>query len=200
MSEYPQNSLTAIILAGGRGRRMGMQNKGLLAFRGQALVAHVIARLRPQVSRIIISANEALASYREFGFPVIPDQASGYAGPLAGIHAVMHAETDEWYITAPCDTPFLPMDYVSRMMAARQGQLACVAHDGKREQSGCCLLHHSLLPALNQSLRRQHYAVYRWLKEMDAGLVDFSDEIEAFTNLNTPDDLRQLSIPSDVAK
>lgn len=193
MPDLPSDSLTAIILAGGRGRRMHMQNKGLLPFCGQALVAHVIARLRPQVLRIVISANDELPAYQQFGYPVISDLEAGYAGPLAGIHAVMRQQASEWYITAPCDTPFLPMDYVARMLAACTDHLACVAHDGQREQSGCCLLHHSLLPALAQSLARQHFAVHRWLNDMDVCRVDFSDTKDAFTNINTPEDLQRLN-------
>lgn len=192
MSELPLEQLTAIVLAGGRGQRMGLQNKGLLPFRGQPLIAHVIARLHPQVTRIVVSANDELAAYAQFGYPVIPDQVAGYAGPLAGIHAVMQQQPGEWYITAPCDTPFLPMDYVARMLAARQGHHACVAHDGQRQQSGCCLLHYSLLPALEQSLQRRHFAVYRWLRDMGANPVDFSDASKAFTNINTPEDLHQI--------
>ena len=197
MLDLPLEQLTAIVLAGGRGQRMGLQNKGLLPFRGQALVAHVIARLRKQATRIVISANDELAAYAQFGYPVIEDQVAGYAGPLAGIHAVMQRQPSEWYITAPCDTPFLPMDYVARMLAARQGHRTCVAHDGQRQQSGCCLIHYSLLPALEQSLQRRHFAVYRWLRDTGTNLVDFSDVGEAFTNINSPEDLQQIATRTD---
>lgn len=194
MPVQPPDQLTAIVLAGGRGRRMGMQNKGLLTFHGQPLVAQVITRLQAQVSRIVISANDRLTAYQQFGYAVIPDQTTGYAGPLAGIHAVMCQQASEWYITAPCDMPYLPLDYVTRMLAAREGVTACVAHDGQRQQSGCCLVHQSLLPALEYSLQHQHFAVHRWLNDMGATLVDFSDTTEGFCNINTPDELQQLAL------
>ncbi|MEJ2361240.1 MAG: molybdenum cofactor guanylyltransferase MobA [Gammaproteobacteria bacterium] len=192
MPDTTNHELTAIILAGGRGQRMGLQNKGLLPFRQQPLIAHVIASLRPQVSRIVISANDNLDDYQQFGLSVIPDQLADYAGPLAGIYSVMRVLNSEWYITAPCDTPCLPTDYVARMLAGRHGQLACVAHDGQRQQSGCCLLHHSLLGQLEQTLESGHFAVHRFLAEIAASTVDFSDEAHGFANINTPAELAAL--------
>lgn len=171
---------------------MGMQNKGLLVFKQQPLIAHVIARLTQQVSRIVISANNDLDAYRQFGLPVIPDQMADYPGPLGGIYSVMHSETNEWFITAPCDAPCLPPDYIQRMLAARNGHLACVAHDGLRLQSGFCLLHRSLLAPLEQTLQAGHYAVYRFLAEVAVHTVDFSDESRAFVNINDPTDLATL--------
>lgn len=186
------DEVTAIILAGGRGRRMGMQNKGLLPLQGQPLIAHVIARLSPQLARIVISANDDLDSYRRFGLPVIPDRIADYRGPLAGIDSVMHQLAGEWFITVPCDTPCLPADYVERMLAAGHGQTACVAHDGQRQQSGFCLLHRSLLVPLEDNLQNGHFAVYRFLDSVGARTVDFSDEAPAFININDSADLAAL--------
>lgn len=185
-------SLSAVILAGGRGRRMNMQNKGLLALAGQALVAHVIARLSGQVSRIVISANDDLADYQQFGLPVIPDRIGEYPGPLGGIYSVMQSERCDWLITVPCDTPYLPLDYVQRMCAAMHGHSAYVAHDGVRLQSGFCLLQHSVLPQLEQALQARQFAVYRFLDAIDAQHVDFSDQASAFMNINTPEELIKL--------
>lgn len=192
MQDSTQCKLTAIILAGGRGRRMGMQNKGLLLFKQQPLVEHVIMRLRSQVSRIVISANDDLHAYRQFGLPVIPDRTADYAGPLAGIYSAMYHDSSEWFITAPCDAPCLPADYVLRMLTACGNRPACVAHDGQRQQSGCCLLHRSLLAPLEHTLQAGHFAVHRFLTDVAAGTVDFSDETRAFVNINSPADLAVL--------
>lgn len=172
---------------------MGIQNKGLLSLAQQPLVAHVIARLASQTSRIVISANDDLAAYRQFGLPVIPDRHGNYPGPLGGISSVMHSEQCEWLITVPCDTPFLPLDYVQRMCAAMNGHEAYVAHDGMRQQSGFCLLKCSLLPQIEQHLQANRFAVYRFLETVAAQPVDFADEAAAFVNINTPDDLARLA-------
>lgn len=187
------NNVTAIILAGGRGQRMGMQNKGLLQLEEQPLVAHVIARLSQQISRIVISANDDLESYQRFGLPVIPDRIKDYAGPLAGIYSAMHAQMDEWFITVPCDTPCLPTNYVQRMLCARNTHSAYVVHDGTRQQSGFCLLQRSLLPALENALCAKQFAVHRFLAIAQAQPVDFSNELSAFININSPADLIRLS-------
>lgn len=199
-SNFPHHEITAIILAGGRGRRMGLQNKGLLPFRAQPLVAHVLASLRQQLSRICISANDDIEAYRQFGIPVIPDVFPDYSGPLAGICSVMRSETSDWFITAPCDVPCLPGDYVARMTAAMLDHTACVVHDGQRQQSGCCLLHRSLLPELERQLQSGEYAVHRFLTVIQAQSVDFSDESEAFININLPADLAALETRRDQPK
>lgn len=185
--------ITAVILAGGRGQRMGMQNKGLLTLAQQPLVAHVIARLSDQISRIVISANDDLDAYRQFGLPLIPDTLDHYPGPLGGMYSVMQREPSEWLITVPCDTPYLPLDYVQRMRAAMDNHKAYVAHDGVRLQSGFCLLSRSLLPQLEQCLQAKHFAVYRFLDEVAAHQVDFSDAAATFVNINTPADLATLT-------
>jgi molybdopterin-guanine dinucleotide biosynthesis protein A len=188
-----QFEITAVILAGGRGQRMGTQNKGLLPFVQQPLVAHVIERLAKQITRIVISANDDLDAYRQFGLPLIPDRIAGYPGPLGGIHSVLHSEQCEWLITSPCDTPYLPLDYVQRMCNAVDNHNAYVAHDGVRLQAGFCLLHRSVLPLLEQALQARQFAVYRLLNSLSAQHVDFSDEAAAFININTPDELASLA-------
>ena len=102
--------ITGLVLAGGMGRRMDSRDKGLIAFRGKPMVAHVIERLAPQVGSLIINANRNLDQYGGLGYPVVSDEVSGYAGPLAGLHAGLRACTTPLIVTAPCDSPFLPTD------------------------------------------------------------------------------------------
>jgi molybdopterin-guanine dinucleotide biosynthesis protein A len=185
--------ICAIILAGGRGRRMGMQNKGLLQFHNQALIAHIIQRLSPQISRIVISANQELERYQQFGLPVIPDVVADQPGPLGGIYSVMRAEKSDWFITCPCDTPYLPLDYVSRMTQAIIDAEVYVAHDGVRQQNGFCLLHQRTLAVLEQALEQRQFAMYRFLESLAAQTVSFADEADAFININTPEELTKLA-------
>src|SRR5438067_13477822 len=101
-------SISGLILAGGRGTRMGHVDKGLQAFRGKPMAAHVLERLAPQVAAVAINANQNLATYADFGVPVWVDETTGFAGPLAGLEAgLRHCATD-YLLTAPCDSPFLP--------------------------------------------------------------------------------------------
>jgi len=190
--------ITGVILAGGRGRRMGAQNKGLLTLGRQPLIAHVIARLSPQLAHVVISANDDLEAYRQFGLPVISDILPGYTGPLGGLFSVLQHTQSEWLLSVPCDTPALPADYVRRMRAAVAGHSAAVAHDGQRVQSGFVLVHRTLLPQLEAVLQREHFAVYRFLAEVGAREVDFSDQPTAFANINTPEQLRAYAQQLDL--
>src|SRR5438309_5604186 len=128
----PTIEVTGVILAGGQGSRMGGVDKGLQAFRGKPMVAHVIERLEPQVSEVLINANRNPEDYSRFGHRVIADEIEGFAGPLAGFERGLVHATHELVVTAPCDSPFLPLDLVARLHAAmvRDGAQLCVARTG----------------------------------------------------------------------
>ena len=172
--------------------RMGKVNKGLLTLQGQAMIRHVIGRLEPQVSRIIISANQDVDVYRDLGYDVVQDQLDGSQGPLAGIYSAMTITSSEWLACVPCDMPQLPMDLIARLSAAEPAVIARVAHDGVRQQSVCCLLHTSLCDRLKDFLLGPRQAVYRFLAEAHALEVDFSQQMAAFANINTPQELQCL--------
>src|SRR2546423_15039216 len=107
--------ISGVILAGGLGRRMGGVDKGLQPLHGRAMVKHVLARLAPQVDEIVINANQNLERYAAFGHRVVSDCISGFAGPLAGLHAGLGAISHPLAVTVPCDSPFLPSDLVTRL-------------------------------------------------------------------------------------
>jgi molybdopterin-guanine dinucleotide biosynthesis protein A len=183
--------ITGIVLAGGMGRRMGGVDKGLAQFRGKPLVSHVIDRFSAQVSTILISANRELESYQQFGYPVVTDAISGYAGPLAGLHAGLRQATTPLVATAPCDTPFLPTDLVSKLMDALQTQHAdiAVAKTGDQLHPVFCLCKTSLRDNLAQFLESGGRKMETWYKTLKYIEVPFDDQEQAFTNLNTPDEL-----------
>ena len=110
--------VTGIVLAGGMGRRMGGVDKGLVELEGRPLVAHVLARLAPQVGALLINANQNRERYAAFGHPVVPDEVGGFAGPLAGLHAGMTHAATPYVATVPCDSPFLPPDLVLEVSRA----------------------------------------------------------------------------------
>lgn len=171
-------------------------DKGLLTVAGRPLVEYLLTTLRGQTDNIVISANRNLAHYASYGTQVISDTTSDAQGPLAGIYRALCCMTTDYLLSVPCDTPCLPHDLVLRMItAARQQQAAvCVAHDGVRLQPVITLLHHTLKADLRQYLDAGNRKVMDWLQRHNPDIVDFSDQPEAFVNLNTPDDCRRLEL------
>ncbi|NIP71722.1 MAG: molybdenum cofactor guanylyltransferase [Gammaproteobacteria bacterium] len=183
--------LTGVVLAGGRGRRMGAKDKGLLPLAGRPLVQHVIDALAPQVGEVLVNANRNLGAYRRFGREVIPDADDEYRGPLAGILSGMRYARADQILVVPCDVPFLPPGLVARFWRARarQASPACVAHDGQRTQPMFCLLHRELAPDVEQFLEAGERKAGAWLERHHPVTVDFSDFPNMFLNINRPEDL-----------
>jgi molybdenum cofactor guanylyltransferase len=188
-------TLTGIVLAGGRARRLGGVDKGLLPVGGQPLIAWTLAALAPQVGTILINANRHLERYAEFGYPVITDSIPDYQGPLAGFLAAMRAARTDWILTLPCDGPQPPSDLAARLIAAlieQQAELA-VATDGRRHQSIHALMPVALADDLEHFLTQGGRRVEDWQRRHRLALADFSDRPEAFGNLNTPDELQRFA-------
>ncbi len=186
--------ITGIILAGGMGRRMGGVDKGLVPFHGKPLVAHVLERLKPQVDEILVNANREIDIYGQLGHPVISDAITDFAGPLAGLHCGMASAKHALVVTAPCDTPFLPMDLVNRLLTAWQQQEVdvAVARTGDQPHPVFCLCRTSLLPHLTRFLESGGRKVDLWYADLNTIEVSFDDEAEAFANINTPTELACL--------
>lgn len=182
----------AVVLAGGRARRFGGQDKGLILLHGQPLVVWVVRRLRPQVGALVLSANRHLDTYADFG-QTVADALPGQPGPLAGIHAAGSILQCEWVLTAPCDTPFLPLDLASRLMdeARRAGVQAVYAAEDEQGYSGVMLFCRALLPDIAAFLTGGGRRVRDWLARVQARPVLFRDDPHAFFNINTPADLEQ---------
>jgi molybdopterin-guanine dinucleotide biosynthesis protein A len=185
------NTITGVILAGGMGRRMGGVDKGLQALRGKPMVSWVIERLQPQVSALIINANQNLERYAEFGCPVVPDQIPDFAGPLAGLHAALSAAQTSLVATAPCDSPFLPEDLISRLFSAltvTNSDLA-VARTFDQPHPVFCLCKREVLPHLTEFLEGGGRKIDRWYSSLKVTEVAFDDQAAAFENINTREEL-----------
>jgi molybdopterin-guanine dinucleotide biosynthesis protein A len=185
--------ITGIVLAGGQGRRMGNVDKGLVELDGRPLIAHVIARLAPQVATIVINANRNAERYAAFGYPVVGDAIGGYAGPLAGLHAGLSAAATEFVVTSPCDSPFLADDLVARLAAAfdeRPIDIA-VARTFDQPHPVFALARRSLLPHLARFLESGGRKIDAWYASLPVAEVKFDDEADAFRNINTPAELAQ---------
>ena len=189
------NNTAGLILAGGKAQRMGGNDKGLLELNGRAMIEYVINGLKPQVSHILINANRNIESYKQYGFEVLEDQLNDFQGPLAGFASGLKYCPTDYIVTAPCDGPFICSDYVKRLhrAAAAENTFISVAFDGKRLQPVYALIHKNLLPSLLNFLQSGDRKIDRWYEQEQYAKADFSDSLEMFTNVNTPEELGEVS-------
>lgn len=195
-----RDDITGLVLAGGRGSRMGGVDKGLQNHRGMPLALHALLRLQPQVGPVLVNANRNLAAYEAMGVPVWPDPLPDHPGPLAGwLAGLEHCETP-YLVTVPCDTPDFPTDLVARLAEALGASGADIAMAATREdgvlllQPVFCLLRTTLLESLLAFLQGGQRKVDRWTAQHRSVEVVFDDPA-AFFNANTPEDLQRLQQP-----
>ncbi len=193
MNKHPSN-ITAVILAGGQGSRMGGRDKGLIKLGQQPLIQHVINAISLQVDQLVINANRNAEQYQVFGYPIIADSMDSFQGPLAGILASMQQIETDNIVTVPCDGPLLPKDLVQRLIDARESEQSeiAVAHDGKRLQPVYALIHTRLEPSLRAYLNTGRRKIDSWYAQHRVSYVDFSDIPETFININTMEERDQL--------
>ena len=185
-------SVTGVILAGGRATRMGGEDKGLVLLQDRPMIQWGLDRLSPQVSKILISANRSEEQYAAFGYPIVTDAAADFRGPLAGIAAALARTDTPWLVSAPCDSPLISLDFVRRLhdRVLREGARVGAAHDGQRLQPAFTLVHRDLLADLVSYLEGGERKIDRWLERHAFRSVDFSDRQEMFLNVNSPVDLQ----------
>ncbi|HUG25144.1 molybdenum cofactor guanylyltransferase MobA [Piscinibacter sp.] len=192
-----KDDITGLILAGGRGSRMGGVDKGLQNHRGMPLAMHALMRLAPQVGHVMINANRNLGAYEAFGVPVWPDALPDYPGPLAGFLSGLEQCETGHLVTVPCDTPDFPEDLVDRLAAALVAEDAEIAMAATRSESGIqvqpvfCLMKAAVMESLVRFTQSGQRKIDRWTAQHRCVEVLFDDE-QAFFNANTPDELRQL--------
>jgi molybdenum cofactor guanylyltransferase len=203
-----RGDITGVVLAGGRGSRMGGVDKGLQAFHGLPLALHTLLRLQMQeggwIGPTLINANRNLAAYEAFGAPVWPDTLPDYAGPLAGfITALLHCDTP-WLLTVPCDTPRFPLDLAQRLVQAVCDEHADIAIAAGPENGGpvrtqpvFALLPVSLLPSLQAFTDAGGRKIEAWTQQHHTAIVPFdrpTDDPLAFSNANTLAELQALQV------
>jgi molybdopterin-guanine dinucleotide biosynthesis protein A len=192
-----RDDISGLILAGGRGSRMGGVDKGLQLLRGMPLAMHAILRLQPQVGPLLLNANRHIGAYESMGVPVRPDGLADYPGPLAGFLAGLeHCETP-WLATVPCDSPLFPEDLVARLAQGAMAQgadiaLAATIEDGRQQaQPVFSLIAAPLVEDLVPYLNRGERKIDRWMARHKLATVVFEDAA-AFVNANTLEELRRL--------
>ena len=178
--------ISAIILAGGQGQRVGGADKGLLPWQDRPRVNHVIERLSPQVDELVISANRNLEAYASLATKVIRDELADFQGPLAGLDAAIAHCQYELVLVVPCDCPTLPLDLAPRLaspLLADEADLSYV-FDGQYKQPLFSVLRRELQGELKHYLEQGGRSVRGWHESLRTQPVDFSDQAEAFINLN----------------
>jgi molybdopterin-guanine dinucleotide biosynthesis protein A len=189
-----KHNVTAVILAGGKGRRMDGKDKGLVELANRPLIEYVIDAIKPQVETIILNANRNQEQYSQYGYPVISDALLDYQGPLAGFISALKSSTTSHIVTLPCDGPFLPKDLVERLVLALTDSEAeiAVAHDGDRMQPVYSLIPTTLINSLSSFLDTGERKIDLWYKQHRVALADFSDCPEKFRNINTAEQRDRL--------
>jgi len=183
------DSVSAIVLAGGQGRRMGGVDKGLQLLRGKPMVEWVLERLAPQVSEIIVNANQNIERYEKYGRRVVRDEIAGFAGPLAGLHAGLKAAAHPLVVTVPCDSPFLPADLVSRLQENLRENHLAVAKTGEQPHPVFALMKRQVRESLEAFLAAGGRKIDAWYAALKVVEVSFDDEADAFRNINTLEEL-----------
>ena len=207
MNPHTQNApgITGLILAGGRGSRMGGIDKGLQNFRGLPLALQTLMRLQLQslpLQEVLINANRNLSAYESLDMPVWPDSIDGFAGPLAGFLTGLERCETPLLLTVPCDTPLFPLDLVERLYTALAAQNADIAMAAAAEADGAvrpqpvfCLLKVELLESLVKFTQGGGRKIDAWTSQHRCAIVPFDrpgDSVQAFANANTLAELQQL--------
>lgn len=198
-------AITGLILAGGRGTRMGGTDKGLQNFHGLPLALQTLMRLQLQshpLQEVLINANRNLAAYESLGVPVWPDSIDGFAGPLAGFQTGLERCETPLLLTVPCDTPLFPLDLVERLLTALNAQDADMAMAAAPEADGTvrpqpvfCLIKTHLLESLVKFTQSGGRKIDAWTAQHRCAMVPFDwpgDSAQAFANANTLAELQQL--------
>jgi molybdopterin-guanine dinucleotide biosynthesis protein A len=197
MNIEPQD-ITGIILAGGRGSRMGGIDKGLQNFNGIPLALHTLMRLGPQVESVMVNANRNLSAYESFGASVWPDASSDFAGPLSGFLVGLERAETPYVLTVPCDTPRLPLDLAERLSTAliqNNVDIAMAADHEQQTQPVFCLLKIELMESLVKFTHAGGRKIDAWTAQHNTVVVPFNlstDDPLAFANVNTLQDLQAL--------
>ncbi len=184
------DQITAVVLAGGMGRRMDGVDKGLALLNNREMIAYVIDVLQPNVEEVIINANRNLEAYGKYGVRVIGDSLEGYQGPLAGVEAGMSQAKTEWIFTCPCDSPMQSGELLPEMWKQLSATDACIglAHDGERTHPVFSLLNTSLLASLRQYLDDGQRKIDRWFAQHNMLELDCRDYATSFININTEEE------------
>jgi len=189
-------NITGIILAGGRARRMGGQDKGLIQLARKPMIEYVLNAIEPQVDAIIINANRNQKVYGKYGFTVVADQIEDYCGPLAGMASGLQAAKTPFVVTVPCDSPLIPDDLVQKLYSTLQDEDAeiCTALSNGRLQPVFTLMKSKLLNSMLDFLNNGERKIDKWFEKHRLAIADFSEQPETFININSAEELAAIEL------
>ena len=184
------HDITLCILAGGEGQRVNQQDKGLLEWQGKPLVEHILHDMSGQFSHIVINANRNQELYEHYGYDVIRDDSPGFQGPLMGILSLFKHTTTPYILVIPCDSPHPPQNLLSRLtQCLLEKHTPCaLCHDGERLQPLFALLSREIENQLDRFVAQDRHKVQDFFESINQAICDFSDQPQAFTNINTLED------------
>ena len=189
MKKITNNEITAVILAGGKSSRMNGKDKGLMNFRGQELIRHVLRVVEPRVSGVLISANRNIELYENFG-KVIMDELEDFQGPLAGVSSALKVCFTPYLLVLPCDSPLIDEELIDNLIS-RMGETEvdiCVAHDGSIMHATFAIIDAKLGKSLEEFLENGGRKMALWYRQHSIERIDVSSQLEVLTNLNRPED------------
>ncbi len=193
----PFSNSSLIILSGGQGRRMGGINKGLMPYKGQLMIDHILEQVAPLFNDIVLVTNSAFEVFeqRSVEYPqlqVVSDKFTGYQGPLAGIHSGLHHTQHQYSFLVPCDAPGPYLPIFEQLYPHLSFQYDVILpNDGQRDQPLFSLVHKNLISALEEALKTRQLAVTKFIHQMKYCQVDLSACKSCFRNFNTPKDTEQ---------
>lgn len=177
--------VTGIILVGGQACRMNGGDKGLIQIAGKSLYQYAIAKLLPQVDYLFINANRNITKYQQAGYPVIVDTIVDFAGPLAGMLAVLYAAQASWVVFVPCDVPDFPGDLLMELWLGRKENVGSYVASAGFNHPTFALLHRSVIPTLEENLIKHQHKVMSFMETINASAINFASYDKKFVNLNT---------------
>jgi molybdopterin-guanine dinucleotide biosynthesis protein A len=193
-NSVPDGSISACVLAGGLGTRLGGVDKGWVEVGGIPLIRRVMERLATQVETGLVNANRGIDEYAELGWPVVADLVSDFAGPLAGISAGLDAARTEWVLFVPVDAARLPGDLALKLGAAvkQSGASAAYVCTSEGPMPVCCLISRDLRDELREALATGERSVVAWLRRHDAVTVSYMEWPQEYWSVNTPEERQHL--------
>ncbi|MEL0169496.1 MAG: molybdenum cofactor guanylyltransferase MobA [Pseudomonadaceae bacterium] len=184
MSASPR--ISALLLAGGQGRRMGGADKGLLPYRGAPISAHLSQLLRSMATQLLISCNRNAEQYRQWADDLVTDNTADYPGPLAGILSGLRQASGEQLLVLPCDMPLIDQPLLQQLITSAHPDRPVFFRTGEQPQPLPCLIPRSALPALESAWQQGMRSPLRWLREMDAICLDLAADDARLTSANSP--------------
>jgi molybdenum cofactor guanylyltransferase len=190
MSVQNSVSISALILAGGQGSRLGGRDKGLMPWRGQPIAARLAGLLRPLCEELLISCNRNLPEYAAWADRLVRDGDEGFPGPLAGIRAGLGACNGSHLLVVPCDLPHLDSSLLGQLLeqALSQPDRPCVTRTGESWQPLVCVLPRHRLADLDAFWEAGGRSPLRWLLGQPFTILNLADDDRRLINANNPED------------